>query len=120
MKILVVEDEANIRNLIASFLIEHGHEVIEAKDGREAISKLLNSPVKLILADLNMPVMDGLEMLRKIKRNQEFRATPVIMITAEGDKNKVLEAIGLGIEGWILKPFNGEVLLNTIQKIIVN
>ncbi len=117
MKILTVDDSKSTREMIQSILSENGFEVLEAVDGRDAITKLLNNPVHLILADLNMPNMDGLEMLRKLKKSVIHRSTPVIMITSEADKGKVLEAVSLGVEGWILKPFDSDILINTINRI---
>jgi len=88
MKIMVVDDTISFRKFVGPILTEKGYEVIKAGDGKEAIIKLLNNSVHLILADLYMPNMDGLELLRKIKKSTVHKSTPVIMITSEAENPK--------------------------------
>jgi two-component system chemotaxis response regulator CheY len=82
--------------------------VIEASDGKEALTKLSGGNVGLILSDINMPNMDGLEMLQHIKANDEWKNLPIIMVTTEGSQDKVMQAIQLGATGYIRKPFTAD------------
>ena len=106
--VLIVDDSAAIRKILQRML--HQAEiplgkVLEAGDGLEALEALKKDKVSLILSDINMPNMDGIEFLRQLKANPEWKAIPVIMITTEGGEAKVMEAIQLGASGYIRKPF---------------
>lgn len=120
MKILTVDDTKTMREMIRDTLSQNGYEVIEAYDGKDGILKLLNTRVDLIITDLHMPNIDGIEFLRRVRKSFVHKHTPVVMLTTESQKAKVLEAVSLGINGWILKPFTPEQLLEKVQKVLGN
>ncbi len=108
LDVLIVDDSAAIRKILHRVLVQADlplGKVHEANDGLEAINSLANHSVGLILSDINMPNMDGIEMLRKIKDNTIWAAVPVIMVTTEGSQDKVLQALKLGASGYVRKPF---------------
>ena len=111
LDILIVDDSAAIRKILQRVLgqaeIPMGS-VFEAGDGAAALEILKKQKVGLVLSDINMPTMDGLELLRHIKADQEWRKVPVIMITTEGAAAKVQEAVALGATGYVRKPFTAE------------
>ena len=106
--VLIVDDSAAIRKILQRMLGQAGvtlGKVMEAGDGVEALEKLKAQPVNLILSDINMPNMDGIQLLTELKSKAESKHIPVIMITTEGGEAKVMEALGLGASGYIRKPF---------------
>jgi two-component system chemotaxis response regulator CheY len=111
MDVLIVDDSAAIRKILRRVLqqaeIPLG-EVYEAGDGAEAIEKLKSVKVNLVLSDINMPNMDGLQLLSQMKLHDEMKGLPVIMITTEGSQAKVMEAVQLGARGYVRKPFTAE------------
>jgi len=111
MDVLIVDDSAAIRKILQRVLRQTEMpigNIHEAGDGVEALAMLAKETVGLILSDINMPNMDGLEMLAKIKSMDAYKAVPVIMITTEGNQNKVMEAVSLGAAGYVRKPFTTE------------
>src|SRR5437879_2021666 len=106
--VLIVDDSAAIRKILQRMLGQAGiglGKVLEAGDGVEALEILKSHPVNLILSDINMPNMDGIQLLSILKSSKEFRHVPVIMITTEGGESKVMEAVQLGASGYVRKPF---------------
>jgi two-component system chemotaxis response regulator CheY len=111
MDVLIVDDSAAIRKILQRVLRQTEMpigNIHEAGDGLEALAMLEQQTVGLILSDINMPNMDGLEMLGKIKSMDCYKSVPVIMITTEGNQNKVMEAVSLGASGYVRKPFTTE------------
>jgi len=111
LNVLIVDDSAAIRKILERVLRHTDFQlgdVIEAGDGKEALDKLNGSNVGLILSDINMPNMDGLEFLQRVKANDAWRTLPVIMVTTEGSQDKVMQAIQLGATGYIRKPFTAD------------
>lgn len=111
LDVLIVDDSAAIRKILQRVLVQADvslGNVYEANDGQEALEKLKTGKVNLILSDINMPNMDGLELLGKIRGQQELQAVPIIMITTEGSQNKVMQALQLGANGYVRKPFTAE------------
>jgi two-component system, chemotaxis family, chemotaxis protein CheY len=111
MDVLIVDDSAAIRKILQRVLRQTEMpigNIHEAGDGVEALAMLEQQQVGLILSDINMPNMDGLEMLGKIKAMPAYQSVPVIMITTEGNQNKVMEAVSLGASGYVRKPFTTE------------
>lgn len=109
--ILIVDDSAAIRKILQRVLhqaeVPFGR-VIEAGDGIEALAALKDNKVGLILSDINMPNMDGLQLLSELKANAAYKDVPVMMITTEGAQAKVLEAVNLGAAGYVRKPFTAD------------
>ena len=119
MKILVVDDFSTMRRILKNLLNSLGYSNIEmASDGTEAV-KILNSDQNfdLIITDWNMPHMTGLELLRHIRSTFDTKHIPVLMVTAEAKKEKIIEAAKAGVNGYIVKPFPGETLKNKIDAI---
>jgi two-component system chemotaxis response regulator CheY len=121
MDVLIVDDSAAIRKILKRVLqqaeIPIGH-MYEAGDGLEAIQRLKEQSVDLILSDINMPNMDGLQFLSVIKNAPEWKHVPVVMVTIEGTQSKVLEAIELGAIGYIRKPFTAEQIKEKLAGIL--
>jgi two-component system chemotaxis response regulator CheY len=121
MNVLITDDSAAVRKILRRVIqqteLPLGN-IYEAADGLEALRCLRFNTVNLILSDINMPNMDGLQLLRKLKRNAEFKHIPVIMITTEGGQAKVLEAVQLGAAGYVRKPFNSEQIQKKLQDIL--
>ncbi|HML15807.1 MAG TPA: response regulator [Bryobacteraceae bacterium] len=111
LDILIVDDSAAIRKILQRVLrqtdIPIGN-VFEAGDGKEALETLKTQPVGLILSDINMPNMSGLELLSAVKANEAWKNLPVVMVSTEGSQAKVLEAVELGAAGYVRKPFNAD------------
>ncbi|MDY7575526.1 response regulator [Actimicrobium sp. CCI2.3] len=120
--ILIVDDSVSLRKVVAIALTGAGYEVIEAGDGLDALDKLakLNGKkVHLIISDVNMPRMGGLEFVRQVKANASYKFTPVIMLTTEGQDNMKEQGRSAGAKAWILKPFNPPQMLNAVAKLIL-
>ncbi len=92
--------------------------VFEANDGQEALEKLGSNKVGLILSDINMPNMDGLEFLARIRADEQWKNVPIVMITTEGSQNKVMQALQLGANGYVRKPFTAEQIKEKLVGII--
>jgi two-component system, chemotaxis family, chemotaxis protein CheY len=121
MKIFIVDDSIVGRDVIKKALSVYGYtDIEEAKDGVDALEKLNASKpaVDLFVLDINMPRMDGLTLLEKIKVN--YKSTPVVMLTTETDKAKMIKAKELGATGWIIKPFDAEKLVKVIKMVVPN
>ncbi len=119
--ILIVDDSQTMRKIIQKSVVLSGFELgecWEAGNGREALEMLNSRMVDLILADLNMPVMSGLEMLREPQRDEKRRGIPVILITTEGSEKRLEEAHALGIKGYIQKPFHPEAIRDVLTRIM--
>jgi two-component system, chemotaxis family, chemotaxis protein CheY len=112
LDVLIVDDSAAIRKILHRVLVQAQlplGKVHEANDGREALQKLLSEPsVGLILSDINMPNMDGIELLTALKALDAFKSVPILMITTEGSQEKVMQALQLGASGYVRKPFTPE------------
>ena len=111
MDVLIVDDSAAIRKILQRVLRQTEMpigNIHEAGDGVEALDMLSKNKVGLVLTDINMPNMDGLEFLSKLKADGANKDLPVIMITTEGNQNKVMEAVNLGASGYVRKPFTTE------------
>jgi two-component system chemotaxis response regulator CheY len=116
--IMAVDDSASVRQMVSFTLKEAGYEVIEACDGKDALSKIDGSILNLIVTDLNMPNMDGIELIRNVRANPQHKFVPIIMLTTESQNEKKLEGKSVGATGWIVKPFKPERLIAVIKKVI--
>jgi two-component system chemotaxis response regulator CheY len=118
MKILVIDDFSTMRRIVKNILKQLGFENIEeAEDGVQAYSKLQNGGFGFVVSDWNMPNMDGIELLRKVRSDPALKDIPFLMVTAEAEKEKVIEAIKSGVNNYIVKPFTAEVLKEKMDKI---
>ncbi|MCG8313180.1 MAG: response regulator [Pseudomonadales bacterium] len=118
-QILVVDDSAAIRNEVESFLKSNNFSVSTAVDGSDGLNKLRSdSEVKLVISDVNMPNMDGLTMVEKIRGELGNSSVHIIMLTTENDPNMKNRGKAAGVKGWIVKPFNGAAALGAISKLV--
>jgi len=113
--ILCVDDEPSILNLFESLLASNGYEIIKAQNGQEALEKLKKERVDLVLMDIMMPKLDGLEACRRIKGNEKTRDLPVVMVTALSEKADLIKGIEAGAEDFISKPFDAREILNRVK-----
>lgn len=116
--ILIVDDSASIRQVVSMTLKGAGFEVIEACDGRDALSKLTGQRVHLMISDVNMPNMDGLTFLREVKSRAEYKFTPVIMLTTESAEDKKMQGQAGGAKAWMVKPFQPQQMLAAVNKLV--
>ena len=116
--ILTVDDSRSVRQMVGYTLREEGFDVLEAADGREALELLESRQVDLILTDLNMPVMDGIAMIRGARSLSSCRFIPIIMLTTESEVAKKQEGKAAGATGWIVKPFQPEQLIGVVKKLL--
>lgn len=118
MKILVVDDFPTMRRIVRNILKQLGYEnVVEAEDGTVALNVLKKEKVDLIISDWNMPQMSGIELLKAVRTTEGLKDIPFLMVTAEGQKENVLEAVKCRVSNYIVKPFTPETLLEKLQKI---
>jgi two-component system chemotaxis response regulator CheY len=121
LDVMIVDDSAAIRKILRRVLTQADvpvGEVLEANDGKEAFEVLKKTPVGLILSDVNMPNMDGIELLSKLKGDEQLKRVPVLMITTEGSQARVMQALELGAAGYVKKPFTAEQIKEKLTGII--
>ena len=119
IKILVVDDFATMRKVIRNLLKQVGYEnIVEAEDGVTALRVLKSQKIDLVISDWNMPNMTGLELLKAVRADEELKATPFLMVTAEALQDNVIAAVKAGVSNYIVKPFTAEVLNDKIKKIL--
>ncbi|MEW6332445.1 MAG: response regulator [Pseudomonadota bacterium] len=116
--ILTVDDTASMRQMISFTLNSVGHEVIQACDGQEALKLIQGKKVDLVIADVNMPNMDGITLVKSLRELVDYRFTPILMLTTESQESKRQQGKVAGATGWIVKPFNPEQLLNVVKKVL--
>jgi two-component system chemotaxis response regulator CheY len=116
--ILVVDDAQTIRHLTRFALSKGGYTVVEAEDGVQGLKVLEKTSVDLIISDLNMPNMNGLDMCRAIKSNERTKHIPIFMLTTESSQEVALQGKEIGIMAWIVKPFFPDKLLAAVQKVV--
>ncbi len=116
--ILAVDDSATVRQMTGLVLRGAGFAVVEAVDGVDALAKLTGQELSLILTDLNMPNMDGLELTRRVRKLADYKFVPVVLLTTETHPEKKLEGKAAGATAWLVKPFNPDQLLALVKKVI--
>ena len=116
--IMTVDDSASVRMMVRFSLTEAGFDVIEAVNGQDALDKLGGSPVSLVIADVNMPVMDGIALVRAIRSSPKHRYIHVLMLTTESEEGMKVKGREAGATGWIVKPFHPEQLLAVVRKVL--
>ncbi len=113
---MVVDDSVSMRQMTGIILTQAGYETVQAADGNEALEKFDDS-IKLLITDYNMPNMNGIELIKSIRNGNVNKAVPILMVTTESEDEKKMEGKEAGATGWITKPFDKDLLLNTIKKI---
>ncbi len=116
--IMTVDDSPSIRQMVAFTLESEGYNVVQAVDGQDALDKLEEKSVNMIITDLNMPNIDGLELIKKVRTFAEYKFTPIIMLTTESHDEKKMAGKSAGATGWIVKPFKPEDLIKVIKKVL--
>ncbi len=116
--VLAVDDSASIRRLVNHVLDEAGFEVILANDGIEALEYATKNTVDLVLTDINMPNLDGIGLIKKLRTLPTYRFVPLLVLTTESGTDKKMEGKAAGATGWIVKPFDPDQLVATINKVI--
>jgi two-component system chemotaxis response regulator CheY len=116
--ILIVDDSASIRQAVKIALSRHGHSVCEAANGSEGLQRATAAKYELIITDLNMPVMDGLSMIRKLRTNTCYAGVPIVFLTTESDAGIKQQAKAAGATGWITKPFDSDQLCHIVTKVL--
>ncbi|WP_417582152.1 response regulator [Nitrincola sp.] len=117
--ILIVDDSASIRQVVAITLKGAGYDVVEACDGKDALSKLDGRKIHLIISDVNMPNMDGITFVKQMKTLPAYKFTPVIMLTTEAGDAKKAEGQSAGAKAWVVKPFQPAQMLTAVSKLIL-
>ncbi|KPC55110.1 response regulator [Amantichitinum ursilacus] len=117
--ILVVDDSASLRQVVGIALKQAGYTVVEAVDGKDALSKLDGRKLNLIISDVNMPNMDGISFVKAAKQLPAYKFTPVIMLTTEAEESKKMEGKAAGVRAWVVKPFQPPILLDAVAKLIL-
>ncbi|MBP1150862.1 MULTISPECIES: response regulator [Methylocaldum] len=116
--ILIVDDSASLRQVVSIALKGAGYDVIEARDGQDALTKLNGQRIHLIISDVNMPNMDGISFVREAKQLPAYKFTPVIMLTTESQESKMAEGKAAGAKAWVVKPFQPAQMLDAVSKLI--
>ena len=117
-KILAVDDSVSIRKSISFILGQENFEVVEAENGADGLSKAIADKFGLIITDINMPIMDGIQFIKELRNTAEHKFTPIIVLTTENQDSKMQEGKAAGATGWIVKPFSSEKLIAVVKKII--
>ncbi len=116
--ILAVDDSASMRQMVAFTLKGAGFDVVEAENGKVALDKAKSQKFDLVISDVNMPVMDGITLIKELRALSEYKFIPMLMLTTESGDDKKTQGKSAGATGWIVKPFNPDQLLATIKKVL--
>jgi two-component system, chemotaxis family, chemotaxis protein CheY len=116
--ILTVDDSASVRQMVKITLSAAGYAVVEASDGRDGLAKAQSHSVNMIVTDLNMPNMNGLEFIRAVRQLPAYRGVPIVFLTTESDDGMKQQAKAAGATGWITKPFKQEQLVSVARKLL--
>lgn len=122
MKILVVDDFPTMRRIVKTLLRQNGYSnFVEAEDGMQALDILKKTPdIEFIVSDWNMPNMTGIELLKTVRADAKLKHLPFLMVTAEAEKENIIEAVKSGVSNYVVKPFTGQTLAEKLAKIYAN
>lgn len=119
IKVLVVDDFATMRRILKNILKQLGFtNITEADDGTSALEELKKNSFDLIISDWNMPKMTGLELLKRVRSDDALKEIPFLMVTAEAQKQNVIEAVQAGVSNYVVKPFTAEAISDKLHKIL--
>jgi two-component system chemotaxis response regulator CheY len=116
---MVVDDSSSVRQVVSIALKSAGYAVIEACDGKDALAKLNGQKIHLMISDVNMPNMDGITLVKEVKKLANYRFTPIIMLTTESQEAKKQEGQAAGAKAWVVKPFQPAQMLAAVSKLIL-
>ena len=117
-RVLIVDDSSSMRQMIRFTLSEEGCEVYEAENGKKAFDTLDTAEPELIITDINMPEMNGIELIKEIRQNKKYRFTPIVVLTTESEVQKQEEGKKAGATAWLVKPFTPEGLMETVHRVV--
>lgn len=115
--ILVVDDSSSVRQVVGIALKGAGYQVIEACDGKDALTKLDGQKIHLIVSDVNMPNLDGIGLVKEVKQNPDYKFTPIMMLTTEAQDDMKQKGKDAGAKAWLVKPFQPDALLAAVSKL---
>ena len=116
--ILVVDDSSTIRQQMRVFLTNNGHEVVEADNGQTGLQAAKDNDARLMIVDVNMPVMNGIEMVGEVRKLPKHAKTPIFMLTTESGSDIAKQGKQAGVTAWIVKPFKPDFLLKGVNKVL--
>ncbi len=116
--ILTADDSSSVRQMVAFTLKGAGYDVVEAEDGKDALSKAKSSAVNMVVTDLNMPNMNGIDLIKALRAEPKYKFIPIVMLTTESQATRKQEGKAAGATGWIVKPFKPEQLLAVVKKVL--
>ena len=118
-RIMSVDDSASMRQMVSFTLSKEGFEIVEAVDGRDALARLKGgAAVSMVITDLHMPNMDGIELIRALRAEASFRFIPIVLLTTESNQDKKNLGREAGATGWIVKPFKPDQLVSVVKKLL--
>lgn len=117
--VMVVDDSSSVRQVVSITLKGAGYDVIEASDGKDALTKLNGQKIHLMISDVNMPNMDGITLVKEVKKLANYKFTPIIMLTTESQEVKKQEGQAAGAKAWVVKPFQPAQMLAAVSKLIL-
>jgi len=115
---LIVDDSPSIRQMVAFTIKQAGFDVLEGGNGQEALQKVEGKRLDLVVTDLNMPLMDGIALIRQLRSQPLYKFTPILMLTTESQESKKQEGKAAGASGWIIKPFDPQKLLAVVARVV--
>ncbi len=116
--ILIADDSRTVRDMVRATLEADHHTVVEAADGREALTAAETQPADLVITDVNMPVMDGLALVRALRASPPYRFTPILVLTTEHGEDVKQQGRAAGASGWLVKPFDPECLRQAVRRVL--
>ncbi|CAK0753988.1 two-component system, chemotaxis family, chemotaxis protein CheY [Gammaproteobacteria bacterium] len=116
--ILTVDDSASVRQVVTITLESAGYGVVQASDGQEALVQLKTTAVDMIITDINMPNLNGIELIRQVRTTPGYKFTPIVLLTTVTDEAKKQEGRAVGATAWITKPFTPEQLRSVVKKVL--
>lgn len=116
--ILVVDDSLSMRQMVSATLKQANHDVVMAEDGQKGLEQANLNSFDLIITDVNMPVMDGITLVKEIRKIFDYRFTPVLVLTTESGNDKKMQGKEAGATGWVVKPFDPDQLLRLVSRVL--
>lgn len=118
MRILVVDDDKTTRKILSLYLKGKGYEVVTAENGLDALEKMGTDNINLVVTDMNMPFMDGIELTKTLKADANWEHVPILMVTTEADEEEKKRAAAAGVDDYLVKPANAEQITSSVKKIL--